>query len=95
MITFGIILSVLAVLTLMVYLGWQMGLSETSCLMLSIAMSFDYIVLYATEYIHSKQDTRFLRMEQANKIMAVSATYSMVTVLSFCGIIIGSNLVVM
>lgn len=81
------ILSILTVITVMVTQGWEMGLSELACLMVCISLSFDYSVLFATEYISSRQDTRFLRMEQANKVMGVSCTFSMLTMVAFSAII--------
>lgn len=52
--------------------GQQFGTIESISVVVLIGFSVDYIIHYSADYIHSKEDTRELKMQQSLRQMGVS-----------------------
>ena len=48
-------------------LGWKFGLVESTCVIVFIGISVDYVVHICHQYIHSIEDDRTSRMNNAYK----------------------------
>jgi predicted RND superfamily exporter protein len=51
---------------------WPMGTTESLACVVLIGFSVDYIIHYSAEYMHSKEETRDLKMRQSLRQMGVS-----------------------
>jgi predicted RND superfamily exporter protein len=64
-----IIISVLAIMFLH---GWQLGVSESLCVVILIGFSVDYVIHLSADYMHSTHQSRNDKMKQAYTEMGVS-----------------------
>lgn len=64
-----IIISVLAIMFLK---GWQLGVSESLCVVILIGFSVDYVIHLSADYMHSTHKSRNDKMKQAYTEMGVS-----------------------
>ena len=64
-----IIISVLAIMFLS---GWQLGVSESICVVILIGFSVDYVIHLSADYMHSTYKSRNEKMKQAYTEMGVS-----------------------
>lgn len=70
---------VVSVVAIMVFKNWQLGVSECICVVILIGFSVDYIVHLGSDYMHSKLESRYAKMEQAYKHMGISILSGMIT----------------
>lgn len=52
--------------------GQQLGTIESIAVVILIGFSVDYIIHFSADYIHSKEETRELKMQQSLRQMGVS-----------------------
>jgi len=69
---------------IMVFLDWQLGVSESIAMVIIIGFSVDYVVHLAAHYVHSSQSTRDGRATEAIRDMGVSIFSGGITTLG-CG----------
>lgn len=51
-------LVIISVIAVMVFEGWQLGISESIGVVILIGLSVDYVVHLSTHYIHSKKEKK-------------------------------------
>lgn len=54
---------VISVLAIMVIKGWELGVSESICVVILIGLAVDYVIHLAADYTHSAEDTRSKKMQ--------------------------------
>jgi len=54
---------ILSVLCIMVLKGYELGVSESICVVISIGLSVDYVVHLAQDYMHSSHKNRSSKMK--------------------------------
>ena len=69
---FSVGVVILSVLCIMVLKGYELGVSESICVVISIGLSVDYVVHLAQDYMHSSHKNRSSKMKQAYTEMGVS-----------------------
>jgi protein dispatched 1 len=77
----SIIGTVASIVSLMVWMGWELGVSESVACVIIIGFSVDYVVHLATHYIHAPFDHRFERMKYSLEEMGVSIVSGAITTL--------------
>jgi predicted RND superfamily exporter protein len=84
---------ILSVVAIMVFQGWELGVSESIAVVIMIGLAVDYVVHLAADYKHSVKSTRHEKIQQAYAEMGVSILSGTVTTLG-CGIsLFGGKLV--
>lgn len=93
--TCNIILSVLAIISvaivivsvvaIMVFQGWELGVSESIAIVIMIGLAVDYVVHLAVDYRHSVKDKRGQKIQQAYSEMGISILSGMITTI-FAGL---------
>ena len=76
---FGVSYVVVSVVAIIVLKGWQLGMSECTCIVIIIGFSVDYVVHLGSEYMHSRLESRLERMREAYQHMGVSILGGAVT----------------
>lgn len=61
-----------SVVAVMVFNGYQMGVSESIAMVIIIGFSVDYVVHLAAHYVHSAEKKRYERTTESVKDMGVS-----------------------
>ena len=61
-----------SVISVMVFYGWQMGVSESTAMVIIIGFSVDYVCHLAAHYVHSKEKKRYERTTESVRDMGVS-----------------------
>lgn len=51
-------LVIMSIVAVMVFKGWEMGISESLAIVIMIGLSVDYVVHLAADYTHSIRPTR-------------------------------------
>jgi predicted RND superfamily exporter protein len=51
-------LVIMSIIAVMVFKGWEMGISESLAIVMMIGLSVDYVVHLAADYTHSIRPTR-------------------------------------
>jgi len=85
----GVILSIMALIQLN---GWELGISESAALGVSIGLSVDYVVHLSADYMHSPFQTRFERMQQSYKHMGISILSGSITTIGSALFLLGGQL---
>ena len=70
---------IVSVLCIMYLQGWEIGISESISMVILIGFSVDYVVHLSADYMHSPQQTRSGKMQQALKEMGVSILSGSIT----------------
>lgn len=70
---------VFSVVTIMVFQGWELGVSESIAVVILIGLSVDYVVHLAQDYKHSAATHRSSKTKQALQEMGVSIFSGCVT----------------
>lgn len=52
----------ICVITIIVWFGFELGVSENIALLIGFGLSVDFVTYLSADYINSREDTRFLRM---------------------------------
>ena len=81
----SIITIVLAVMSMIFLMGWDFGLVQSTCIIVFIGISFDYVVHISHQYLSSNLNTRRERMDHAYTIMGETIFAGALTT-SFSGI---------
>ena len=63
---------VLALMSMINMLGWQFGIIESTCVIIFIGISVDYVVHISHQYIHALDNQRKQRMDYAFKNMGAT-----------------------
>ena len=53
---------VVSVVAIIVLKGWQLGVSECTCIVIIIGFSVDYVVHLGSDYMHSRLESRVDKM---------------------------------
>merc|ERR1719453_140833 len=72
---------VLSTVAIMVFNGWELGVSESIAVVIMIGLSVDYVVHLAADYQHSVKPTRHEKIKQAYSEMGVSILSGTITTL--------------
>ena len=71
-----VITSVVAVMQMR---GWEIGVSESLCMVIMIGFSVDYVVHFSADYMHSAHASRNKRMQESYTTMGVSILSGSIT----------------
>lgn len=89
----SVIIVIVSVVAIMVFNGWELGVSESIAVVIMIGLSVDYVVHLAADYKHSVKPTRGEKIKQAYSEMGVSILSGTITTLG-CGMaLFGGKLV--
>lgn len=69
---FCVSLIILSIVSIMVMLGWELGVAESISVVVAVGLSVDYVIHLSTVYQHSLHKSRNLKMRQAYKEMGGS-----------------------
>jgi predicted RND superfamily exporter protein len=59
--------------------GWQLGVSESICVVILIGFSVDYVIHLSSDYMHSPYVSRHDKMQQSYTEMGVSILSGSIT----------------
>lgn len=76
-----------SILTFMYWDGQQLGFDQSTGIVMLIGFAVDYVLHLSTDFMHSAQPTRSLKMQQAYREMGVSIFSGCITTF-FCGFIL-------
>jgi len=72
-------LIVTSVISIMVFCGWELGVSESVAVVILIGFSVDYVVHLASHYIRSAHSNRYDRVQEALQEIGISIFSGAVT----------------
>lgn len=78
---------------IIVELNWQLGISESLCVVTAIGLSVDYCVHLASDYLHSPHANRRAKMQQTYQNMGVSISAGAITTLGSSAFLFGGKII--
>jgi len=84
---------VMSVIAIMVFKGWQLGVSESIAMVIIIGFSVDYVVHLAAHYVHVTLDSRLDKSTASVSAMGVSIFSGAMTTLGSGVFLFGGTII--
>lgn len=78
---------------IIVKLNWDLGVSESLCIVISIGLSVDYCVHLASDYLWSPHSQRRKKMKQTFQNVGISITSGAITTIGSSAFLFGGEIV--